>query len=253
MDVGSLAYRVYGSDAAVAVAGTARPVVLVHGIGMSHRYLAMLHRELARDRTVYSIDLPGFGGLPKPGHNASITEMARGLGEVVASLGAGPFVLVGQSMGSQWVIELGRQRPDLVSQVVVIGPVTDVRHRTAGAQLRALALDSVLERPTTNAILVADYVRCGIRWYLAQVRHMLTYRTEDAVADLEMPLVVLRGGHDPIAGVRWCRQLRDRARQGSFVTVPGGPHNVQRTAPRAVASAIRAFADIPPTGRWRAS
>jgi pimeloyl-ACP methyl ester carboxylesterase len=215
---------------------------------MSHRYLDLLHRELARDRRVYSVDLAGFGGMPKPDHDVSIAEMARGLADVLARLAIGPVVAIGQSMGSQWVVELGRQRPDLVSRVVVIGPVTDARHRTATAQMRALALDSVLERPTTNAILVADYIRCGIRWYLAQLRHMLRYRTEEAVQDLQMPLVVLRGGHDPIAGVDWCRELRDRARQGTFVTVPGGPHNVQRSAPRAVASAIRTLAATAPSG-----
>jgi pimeloyl-ACP methyl ester carboxylesterase len=56
-----------------------------------------------------------------------------------------------------------------------------------------------------------------------------------------VPLLVMRGGKDPIAGVDWCRRVRDSARRGSLVVVPGHHHVVQYTAPRAVASAITSF------------
>ncbi|WP_460773490.1 alpha/beta fold hydrolase [Microbacterium sp. GXF7504] len=219
------------------------PVVLVHGIGMSHRYLARLARELARDRVVHTVDLPGFGRTPKPRRDVGVSEMSAGLGEVLDALTDRPVVLVGQSMGAQWAVELAAQRPGLVAHVVLLGPVVDDRRRTAAAQGLALALDALREPPATNAILLTDYLRCGPRWYLAQLRHMLRYRTEDAVAALTVPLLLVRGGRDPIAGRDWCRRLRDRALDAVLVTVPGGPHNVQRSRPRAVAAAVRAFVD----------
>ena len=49
-------------------ASGARPaIVMVHGIGTSHRYFSRLHRELESNGTVYPLDLPGFGGSPKAG------------------------------------------------------------------------------------------------------------------------------------------------------------------------------------------
>jgi pimeloyl-ACP methyl ester carboxylesterase len=71
--------RLYTSNEASAAGQPA--YVLLHGIGVSHRYLARLHVELARgpkeqneqaegaDRgaPVYSFDLPGFDGTPRPG------------------------------------------------------------------------------------------------------------------------------------------------------------------------------------------
>ena len=218
-----------------------RPVVvLVHGIGMSHRYLARLHDALLPDAAVVSVDLPGFGGLPTPRGDVDVETMAAGLAEVVASLDAGPVVLVGHSMGTQWAVEVGVQRPDLVSRVVVIGPVTDVAHRSAGAQMRALSVDTLLEPPGTNWIVATDYVRCGVPWYLAQLRPMLAYPIEQRVARLTVPLLIVRGERDPIAGPDWCRLLRDRAPVASLVHIPGRPHNAQRSAPRAVAAAILA-------------
>ena len=214
--------------------------MLVHGIGVSHRYLSRLHDELARSRSVYSIDLPGFGGLPKPGLDLDVPAMAAGLATVIESLGVGPVVLVGHSMGSQWVVELGAQRPELVAHVVAMGPVADTRHRTVLAQSVALAVDTLGETPEINALVFTDYLRCGPFWYLTQLRHMLGYRLEDRVSSLQSPLLVIRGGRDPIAGLEWCRLLRDRAARGALALIPGQRHVAQQSAPRAVAAAILA-------------
>lgn len=214
-------------------------VVLIHGIGVSHRYLSRLHRELARVRTVVSIDLPGFGGLPKPSDDPDVPAMSAALGNVIAMLDLGRVVLTGHSMGVQWVVETALQRPELVTHVVGIGPVADVEHRTALAQTRALAMDTLGEPPWINAIVFVEYLRCGIPWYLVQLRHMLGYAIEDRVVDLSVPLLIIRGTKDPIAGLRWCRLLRDRAPLAALVLVPGH-HVVQQSAPRAVSSAILA-------------
>lgn len=216
--------------------------MLLHGIGMSGRYFARLQEQLRPHATVVSVDLPGFAGLPKPHREVDVEAMAAALGEVVASLDLGPAAVVGHSMGSQWAVELGAQHPELLSRVVVIGPVTDVAHRTATAQMRALSLDTLLESPGTNWIVATDYVRCGVRWYLAQLRPMLTYPIEERAAQLTVPLLIIRGDRDPIASTRWCRALRDRAPDAALVHVPGHPHNAHWSAPRAVAAAILAHA-----------
>ncbi|WP_194396413.1 alpha/beta fold hydrolase [Microbacterium atlanticum] len=238
VDVDGLAFRVLSSARPDA---DAPPVVLVHGIGVSHRYLSRLHDELSAHRTVVSIDLPGFGGLPKPGVDLDVPAMARALGQVLAGLELGPVVLLGHSMGSQWVVETAVQRPQIVTTVVAMGPVADERHRTILRQSSALALDTLLEPPTVNAIVLRDYLRCGPRWYLTQLRHMLAYRLEDRVAELTVPLLIIRGGADPIAGLEWCRRLRENARAADLVVIPGHHHVAQQSAPRAVASALLAL------------
>lgn len=219
--------------------GGAPLFVLVHGIGASHRYSAPLHAVLEQSDRVLAVDLPGFGGVPRPSGDLGVADMAAALGILLESLTSGPALLIGHSMGAQWVVETALQRPDLVAAVVTIGAVVDDEHRTAGAQALALALDSLGEPPMVNAILVADYLRCGVPWYLTQLRHMLAYPTEERVRELTVPLLVARGGNDPVAGRAWCRRLRDAAPQSTLVEVPGRRHVVQYSAPRAVASAIR--------------
>lgn len=224
-----------------AASGERPATVLVHGIGTSHRYFSRLHRELASDGPVYSLDLPGFGGTLKPSFSPSVREMALMLAGSLDELGVSGAVLVGHSMGAQWVVELALLRPDLVSRVVVVGPVTDSKHRSLAAQSRALAVDILGEPPLTNAVVFVDYLRCGPVYFLAQSKPMVTYPIDERVASLTQPMLVLRGGNDPIASEDWCRRLVARAPTGCLVTVPGHRHVVQFTAPRAVAGAIRAF------------
>ncbi|MGV2904063.1 alpha/beta fold hydrolase [Microbacterium sp. AGC62] len=220
-------------------------IALVHGIGMSHRYLSRLHDVLADLTRVVSVDLPGFAGLPRPSGNPDVVRMGRALAEVIAALGEDRIIVVGHSMGVQWAAEAALHRPDRVQAVVAIGPVVDQSHRSLVSQTRALAIDTLGETLPSNLIVFSDYLRCGIRWYLKQARHMIEHPTEQRYAELTRPILVIRGGDDPVAGREWCRRLRDSARTARLVEVPGRHHVVQHSAPRAVAAAIVANTDGP--------
>lgn len=242
IDVGDLAVRVWGVDRI----GAGMPaIVLVHGIGVSHRYLARTHNVLRErapaDRVaVLSVDLPGCGGLPKPRTDADVPRMAAALGAALDRCGVGGAVLVGHSMGAQWVTELARQRPGLARAVVLIGPVADDRHRTASAQARALVVDTLREAPGTNMVVFTDYLRCGVPWYLRQLRHMLAYPLEERARELTQPVLVVRGARDPIAGEGWCRRIAAAAPRGAFSVVSGGAHVIQDAQPGALAAALLA-------------
>ncbi|MBT2496221.1 alpha/beta hydrolase [Microbacterium sp. ISL-59] len=238
--MGGMAFRVMETMAPVRSARVT--VVLIHGIGMSHRYLASLHRELALATRVVSVDLPGFAGLPKPRADVDIPQMAAALADALATLGDGRLVLVGHSMGAQWAVEVAIQQPVLVAGLVLIGPVTDDKRQTLGGQARALALDTVGETPAINAVVFTDYVRCGVRWYLTQVRHMLAFPMWRRLGAVAMPVLIIRGDKDPVSGGEWCESLRRRAQFGRLVELPGQHHVVQQSAPVAVASEISRWA-----------
>lgn len=216
--------------------------VLIHGVGMSHRYFAPLHGALPESARVISIDLPGFAGLPQPERDLEVPEMGRLLAELVATLGPERVVYVGHSMGAQWVLEAARAHPEHVEGIVMIGPVVDERHRTLGAQARALVVDMLGETPAANAVVLVDYLLCGMRRYLKQARRMVEYSTASAVQSIRMPVLVIRGGDDPVAGSEWGHTLSTAARGGVLTEIPGQFHNVHFTAPQAVARAIEGWA-----------
>jgi len=142
--------------------GSAPAVVLIHGIGASHRYLRRLHRLLAGSMETYSIDLPGFGATPKPAYQLSIADHARYILGAMEQLGVPEIVLVGHSMGAQMALEAALQQPEQISNVVLMGPVVDPRHGSVAQMALALARDCLFyESPSSNALVFADDLRCG--------------------------------------------------------------------------------------------
>ena len=215
--------------------------VLLHGIGMSHRYFRRLRAALDTVGPTYVLDLPGFGATPQPDRALSVAEYAQFAGRMLDALGIESCAAVGHSMGTQFAMDLALQRPSLVSHLVLIGAVVDSRRRTVLQQGLALARDSMRERPSTNATAFSDYARCGPRRYLAELGAMMAYPTEDRIGSVQAPVLVIRGARDPIASTQWCRLLTDRAQNGKMIEVPRGPHVVQESAPNRVSAAITRF------------
>jgi pimeloyl-ACP methyl ester carboxylesterase len=215
--------------------------VLVHGIGMSHRYLERLASQLSVHGTVHSLDLPGFGGITHPADPLVVQDHARLIGDVLDQIGVSQAVLVGHSMGAQFVTELARTRPELASSVVLMGPVTDPDRATAIAQGRDLAVDALGETPLGNLLTISDYIRCGPRWFFTTLPAMLDYRTDLALASVVAPVLVLRGINDPVARVSWCLALAAAAPDGEMREIAHSRHLVHFTAARQTAAAILEF------------
>jgi pimeloyl-ACP methyl ester carboxylesterase len=233
--------RLYAPNAPSA---TGQPAfVLLHGIGVSHRYLARLHVELAQEAAVYSFDLPGFGGTPRPGRRITVAEYAAFVAAVLAERGVESCIAVGHSMGAQFAVELALQAPGLVTRTVLMGPVVDPARRSAAWHALALTRDALFsEPPTTNAVVFTDYFRTGMRWYLTELPVMMDYPLDARIRGVAQPVLVLRGGRDPIARRPWCEFLAAQALDGALAEVRGRGHVVQDTATEDVARIIRSWA-----------
>lgn len=108
-------------------AGEGPPVALCHGITATRRYVLHGSRALERaGHAVVSYDARGHGESDPapPGQGYGYPEMVGDLEDVVAmTVGEGPFVLVGHSMGSHTAVAYALRHPDRVAGLVAIGPV----------------------------------------------------------------------------------------------------------------------------------
>ncbi|MCJ1714287.1 alpha/beta fold hydrolase [Curtobacterium sp. VKM Ac-2922] len=214
-------------------------IVLVHGIGMSHRSFARSQRVLSRSHRTIAVDLPGFGGLPPVGRRLEVHELADVVMWAVRSRGVHECVLVGQSMGSQVVVAAALHHPDAVVSVVLVGPVVDDRHRSLPWLAAALGRDGLVEDARMNVVLLTDYFR-SLRQYVRQLTPMLRYPMLDAVAALRVPVLVVRGSRDPISRSAWAGRLTRAARDGTLVELYGG-HHVQEHQPGPFAELVDEF------------
>ncbi|WP_348787674.1 alpha/beta hydrolase [Leifsonia sp. NPDC080035] len=212
--------------------------LLVHGIGVSSRYFERLAPALAASGRVIGIDLPGFGRAPRPSRPYTVEDYATVVARFLDERDLGPCVLVGHSMGTQIVSRLAVARPDLVSRLVLIGPVMAPRDRSPLRAAWRLFLDTLRERPRSNRLVIGDYLRCGPRWYLAVLPSMLAYRLESELSAIAAPILLVRGARDPIARASWMRSLLALARTATMIEIADAPHVVMHARPDAVARAM---------------
>jgi pimeloyl-ACP methyl ester carboxylesterase len=90
--------------------GSGEPLVLLHGQGMSRRVWDPVVTELAREREVIAVDLPGHGDSPRQPRGAGNTplDQARAVAELLDQLGLGSVSVAGNSVGGWVALELGR-------------------------------------------------------------------------------------------------------------------------------------------------
>ena len=238
----TLHFDVYRRAAAHPPDSSSPVYLLLHGLGLSHRAFSRLARCLPSGATVIGLDLPGFGSAPKPPRSVAVEEYASATGMILDRLGVAKCITVGHSMGVQFALELGIQRPERVAGVVMIGPVVDPSRPTLAWQSFELLRDTLREPPMTNIAVLRDYLMCGPAWYSLEVRQMLSYSTRMKIRELNRPLLVVRGEHDPIAQSAWCRWLSEQLPGGILATIPGKRHVVHHSAPHDVARTIAAFA-----------
>jgi pimeloyl-ACP methyl ester carboxylesterase len=214
--------------------------LLVHGIGVSSKYYRRLIPELVPHGTVYAVDLPGFGDAPKPEprRRLSVEDFAGLLTDFLTDAGIARAVLVGQSMGTQMVTEMAARQPALASHVVLIGPVVDPAAPTGLGEALRLAHDTCIEPPSANWVVLTEYIRCGIRWYLTELPSMVDYPMLERLALVEAPTLVRRGAHDPIAPGGWTQQVTDALPRATRFVVPKAAHLAQFRSPRVVAAVI---------------
>jgi pimeloyl-ACP methyl ester carboxylesterase len=215
-------------------ANNARPFVLVHGIGVSHRYFEPTARVLAAHGDVWMIDLPGYGTAPKPPRNPGIEDHARVVAQFLLRHGITRPVLVGHSMGCQIVAALVEEHPGITDRVVLIGPTTEAKARTLSRHAWRLFREFVIDPWPVKAVVGADYAfRCGPSYYLKQLPNLLEDHIEKRMPKLAARVLVIRGRNDPIAPREWCEALAEQAADGEFAEV-AGPHVVMFTDPERV-------------------
>jgi pimeloyl-ACP methyl ester carboxylesterase len=191
---------------------------------------------------VTCVELPGFGRTPPQDPIMLMRDQSDFLAEFLRARGITAALLVGHSMGAGLVAGLAARHPGLVRGVVLIGPVTDPRARSRVKQGVRLLRDTCLESPATNLVVLREYVQCGIRRYLIALDDMLRFDLERTAPEIEQPVLIVRGRHDPISPREWCESVVTRFPSARLVHVPGGAHLVLHSHPKRVAAAIRVFA-----------
>ncbi|HEX3131286.1 MAG TPA: alpha/beta hydrolase [Thermoanaerobaculia bacterium] len=217
------------------------PVVLVHGYGVSSRYMVPIARRLAAERTVYAPDLPGHGRSEDPGRTLTVPELAGVLYKWMDAAGLERAILLGNSMGCQIAVELAVRHPERIDRLILTGPTVDPQARTFWRQLPRFIRTAFAERPSLLFWVAWDYLRAGPSRIRREMDVAFADRIEDKLWRISMPSLVLRGERDAIVPQRWAEEVVRCLGTVDLQVIPGAGHALNYSAADELMRRIRPF------------
>ncbi|MBF6238494.1 Haloalkane dehalogenase [Nocardia otitidiscaviarum] len=239
------------------VAGSGSPVVLIAGGALWGYSWRDVVPELAREHTVYAVDLPsqGYTELRRHDFAYDLPAMSEAIASFLDAVGLERTALVGHSWGGAWSLYFAQRHPDRVERLALLdspgldaekAPITSLFKTPLLGELattltdRSFYADSIRgtfahQELVTDEMIDEGYApfsrpanRAG---FLALWRN-LDYRLTDAgLGDVTAPTLVLWGGQDAWLPSSQARRLAERLPDATATVIPGCGHTLHEDCP----------------------
>ncbi|MGO9487929.1 MAG: alpha/beta fold hydrolase [Solirubrobacteraceae bacterium] len=180
-----------GTSLSAELSGSGRPVVLLHGLTATRRYVVMGSRQLQRSgHLVLAYDARGHGrSAPAREGDYGYGRLAGDLEALLDGAGIDSAVLAGASMGAQTAVRFALERPERVAGLVLITPAFDpsrsggedelARWDALARGLREGGVEGFVDAYDLSA--VAPSIRATVQTVLRQ--RLAAHEHPEAVAD----------------------------------------------------------------------
>ena len=242
-------------------AGDGPPLVLVHGAGEDGRVWQPQLEGLSDELTVVAWDEPGAGSSADVPARFGLADYAACLADLIEALALRPAHVGGLSWGGTVVLELHRQRPDLVATLILADtyagwkgslPTEEVRARVAGVQRMLDAppeeFDPTLpglfagEPPDEFAGLL-DAIAADVRPQSIGKQLAIMAQTDltGTLGEIAVPTLLIWGEDDARSPLSVAREFERSIAGSELVVIPGSGHVSNLEAPDAFSRAVRDF------------
>ncbi|MEI6126639.1 MAG: alpha/beta hydrolase [Pseudomonadota bacterium] len=246
--------------------GEGKPLVLIHGFGGSIYTWRKLIALLAKDYTVYALDLPGFGLSDKPADGRyTMPYQADFVLSFIDALQISSPALIGHSMGGLVASYAAVKAPQKIKNIIVIEP--GFYHGSAPSFLRYLffPLQRIMAKSFYTATgrsksLIPSYYNKAIVTDEVLEAYLQAGRTPNAIAALAG--MMRTSGNEVYEGVStqittpalliWSRnnknnpladgeRLQKEIKGSQLIIIEDSGHYVQEEKPDELAGAIRHY------------
>lgn len=220
---------------------TKPPIVLIHGAGLSGRYMVPLARRLKANFQVYVPDLPGFGWSGKQRPAVTVQQQAESLERWMDAMGLKRASLLGNSLGSQVAVELAVRNPGRVDKLVLTGCTPDPRARSMAKQYVVQSINMALEPLSMKYLYWIDYAQAGLHRVLQTAYLTVDDPVETRLPSVQAETLIVRGKLDPSVGKKWSEQVARMLPNGRLAVVEGAANCVNYSQAAEVAKIVTAF------------
>jgi len=217
------------------------PIVMVHGVAVSHIYFLPTADLLSDNFDVIVPDLPGHGHSSKPPSALTVQEQARTLKRFLEVLGIPKVFIIANSYGCAITTEFAIEFPQAVDRLVLIGPAADPHCPDCFLQFCRLMQDTFFENPKMIAVGIHDVSEMGLRKAIETSVQMIDYDYRPRLPLIRAKTLVIRGQNDPLAPQKWAEEAAELIPSSRLITVEAAPHNVQFCSPQRLAEIASRF------------
>jgi 3-oxoadipate enol-lactonase len=238
--------------------GAGVPMLLIHVLGLDHRFWRAIIPKLAQHGRVIAYDLRGHGRARGAPLTTSLEQLAEDAQNILDGLGVKVADVYGSSCGGAIAQHLALAHPDRVRSLALLGtaarsPREPIEARAAAAE--AQGMDAQVAPSLTRWFLpetIAEdrwpvrYARAWVRraqvaeWSAAW-RAMSKLDVLDRLRGLDMPTLVLSGAQDLSTPPEVMRPIAETLPHAQFVSINPGSHLMALEQPAAVAEALIGF------------
>jgi pimeloyl-ACP methyl ester carboxylesterase len=235
------------------LAGKGKLVVLLHGWGDDSRTFIQLHKDLATNYRVLTLDLPGFGGTQAPLMVWNLDDYATFVASVLQKLELHKvYAVVGHSNGGAIAIRaisLDLLRPEKLVLLAAAG----IRDRGSG---KRLALKAVAKTGNATTLWMPERYRQSLRKTLYGVagsdegaapqlketfRKVVRQDVQADAAKLTLPTLLIYAADDRAVPLRDGQRYHQLIKNSQLQVVPDAGHFVHHDQPMTVRRGIEEF------------
>jgi pimeloyl-ACP methyl ester carboxylesterase len=214
-------------------------LVMVQGLAVAD-YLLPGVASFGGWTRAHLLELPGFDGAPDGRRGLTVGEFGRAVADWLTARRFGPVVLAGHSSGTQVAAEAAVGHAG-VAGVVLASPTMDPAVRSPARLVTQWLRDGRREPPGLIGTQRPEWRRAGARTLIHLVRVHLHHDLADPVAQLTVPLLVIRGRDDALSTAGWARHLTTLVPDGRYLEVTGA-HTFPWLDPHAWSPPVHRFA-----------
>ena len=235
--------------------GEGRPIIMLHGWSVDHRYMVSDMEPLFRQRDGWKriyLDLPGHGRTPGKDWITNQDKILDVVLDFIDNVISGQrFVVVGQSAGAYLARGVVHHRPASIDGLLltaplivaddakrhVPSPVTLVADSALVSELEPDEAEGLFQIAVVQSRKVVDYIRAnfpsasetGDQAFQAKIReypenYAFSFDVDALPKPCPAPTLIVTGRQDSVAGYRDAWEILDNYPRGTFVVLDRSGH-----------------------------
>ena len=230
-----------------------RLIILLHGWGDSSATFADFGRRLAKNYTVLTVDLPGFGATQEPPRPWGVDDYANFVVTWLNKIGQKDvYALIGHSNGGAIAISmLGRKL--IKSKKLILIASSGIRDiykmrrviLRSGATIARLPL-KILPKRTRNRIKRRAYEAIGSDYMMmpeldASFRRLVNQDMQETATHIDTPTLIIYGSADDTTPLKYGQLFKDAINQSRLEVIEGAGHMIHQEKAEKVAALSKDF------------